>query len=58
VAEVGGLFLKPSPDKLKAILETAEKNDARALQPSAHSLKSNRAHVGPCVSPPRQKSWR
>ena len=46
VAEVGGLFMKHSPDKVKAILEAAEKNDAKGLQMAAHSLKSSSAYVG------------
>ncbi len=46
VAEVGGLFLQHSPDKVKAILEAAEKRDAKALQLAAHSLKSSSAYIG------------
>ena len=46
VAEVGGLFMKHSPDKVKAILEAAEKSDAKGLQMAAHSLKSSSAYVG------------
>jgi len=46
VAEVGGLFIKHSPDKVKAILEATEKSDARALQLAAHSLKSSSAYIG------------
>lgn len=46
VAEVGGLFLKHSPDKVKAILVAAEKQDAKALQLAAHSLKSSSAYIG------------
>ena len=46
VAEVGGLFLKHSQDKVKAILEAAENGDAKGLQMAAHSLKSSSAYVG------------
>ena len=46
VAEVGGLFLKHSPDKVKAILEALETGDAKALQMAAHSLKSSSAYIG------------
>jgi HPt (histidine-containing phosphotransfer) domain-containing protein len=46
VAEVGGLFMKHSPDKVKAILEAAEKDDAKGLQIAAHSLKSSSAYIG------------
>ena len=46
VAEVGGLFLKHSPDKVKAILEALEKGDAKGLYVAAHSLKSSSAYIG------------
>ena len=46
VAEVGGLFLKHSPDKVKAILQAVEKGDAKSLQLAAHSLKSSSAYIG------------
>lgn len=46
VAEVGGLFIKHSPEKVKAILEAAEKDDAKGLQLAAHSLKSSSAYIG------------
>jgi HPt (histidine-containing phosphotransfer) domain-containing protein len=46
VAEVGGLFMKHSPDKVKAILEAALKDDAKGLQLAAHSLKSSSAYIG------------
>ncbi len=46
VSEVGGLFLKHSPDKVKAILEALETGDAKALQMAAHSLKSSSAYIG------------
>jgi HPt (histidine-containing phosphotransfer) domain-containing protein len=46
VAEVGGLFIKHSPEKVKAILEAAEREDAKGLQLAAHSLKSSSAYIG------------
>ena len=46
VAEVGGLFLKHSPDKVKAILQALEKDDAKGLYLAAHSLKSSSAYIG------------
>ena len=46
VAEVGGLFLHHSPDKVRAIQEAAEKSDAGAIQLAAHSLKSSSAYIG------------
>ena len=46
VAEVGSLFLKHSPDKVEAILQAVEKNDAKGLQLAAHSLKSSSAYIG------------
>lgn len=46
VEEVGGLFIKHSPEKVKAILEAAEKDDAKGLQIAAHSLKSSSAYIG------------
>ena len=46
VAEVGGLFIKHSPDKVNAIMQSAERGDARGLQIAAHGLKSSSAYVG------------
>lgn len=46
VAEVGGLFLKHSPDKVKAILQALEMGDAKGLYLAAHSLKSSSAYIG------------
>ncbi|MDQ1262569.1 MAG: histidine phosphotransfer protein HptB [Euryarchaeota archaeon] len=46
VAEVGGLFIKHSPDKVKAILQSVESGDAKGLHMAAHSLKSSSAYVG------------
>lgn len=46
VEEVGGLFIKHSPEKVKAIMEAAEKDDAKGLQLAAHSLKSSSAYIG------------
>ena len=43
VAEVGGLFLKHSSDKVKAILVAAEKGDAKALHLAAHCQKFSSA---------------
>ena len=46
VAEVGGLFLGHSPQKIAAILKAVENGDAKGLQTAAHSLKSSSAYVG------------
>lgn len=46
VAEVGGLFLKHSPDKINSILQSAESKDANGLHLAAHSLKSSAAYIG------------
>jgi len=46
IAEVGGLFIKHSPDKVNAIMQSVEKGDARGLHTAAHSLKSSSAYVG------------
>jgi HPt (histidine-containing phosphotransfer) domain-containing protein len=46
VAEVGGLFLKHSPEKINAIMQSAEGKDANGLQLAAHSLKSSAAYIG------------
>lgn len=46
VEEVGSLFLKHAPEKIAAIEKAAAKKDAKALQVSAHSLKSSSAYVG------------
>ncbi|MEI6103033.1 MAG: Hpt domain-containing protein [Methanothrix sp.] len=46
VAEVGGLFIKHSPDKINAIMQSVENGDAKGLHMAAHSLKSSSAYVG------------
>ncbi len=46
VEEVGGLFLKHAPEKIAAIERAAAEKNAKALQVSAHSLKSSSAYVG------------
>jgi HPt (histidine-containing phosphotransfer) domain-containing protein len=46
VAEVGGLFIKHSPDKVNAIMQSVENGDAKGLMMAAHSLKSSSAYVG------------
>jgi len=46
VAEVGGLFIKHSPDKVDAIMQSVENGDAKGLHMAAHSLKSSSAYVG------------
>ena len=46
VAEVGGLFLEHSPQKVAAILQAVEIRDANGLRTAAHSLKSSSAYVG------------
>lgn len=46
VEEVGGLFLNHAPEKIAAIEKAAAQKDAKALQVSAHSLKSSSAYVG------------
>ena len=46
VAEVGGLFLEHSPQKVAAILQAVESRDANGLKTAAHSLKSSSAYVG------------
>ena len=46
VAEVGGLFLEHSPQKVEAILQAVESRDANGLKTAAHSLKSSSAYVG------------
>lgn len=46
VAEVGGLFIKHSPEKVNAIMQSVEKEDAKGLQLAAHSLKSSSAYIG------------
>ena len=38
VAEVGGLFIKHSPEKVDAIMQSVEKDDAKGLQLAAHSM--------------------
>jgi HPt (histidine-containing phosphotransfer) domain-containing protein len=46
VAEVGGLFIKHSPEKVNAIMRSVESGDAKGLHIAAHSLKSSSAYVG------------
>ena len=46
VAEVGGLFLKHAPQKIAAIKNAIKAGDAKALQVSAHNLKSSSLYVG------------
>jgi HPt (histidine-containing phosphotransfer) domain-containing protein len=46
VAEVVGLFIKHSPEKISAIMLAAENGDAKGLQIAAHGLKSSSAYVG------------
>ena len=46
IAEVGGLFIKHSQDKVNAIMQSVERGDAKGLQIAAHSLKSSSAYVG------------
>ncbi len=46
IEEVGGLFLKHAPEKIAAIEKAAAEKNAKALQVSAHSLKSSSAYVG------------
>jgi HPt (histidine-containing phosphotransfer) domain-containing protein len=46
IAEVGGLFIKHSPDKVNAIMQSVEHGDAKGLQIAAHGLKSSSAYVG------------
>ncbi|MFB3763716.1 MAG: Hpt domain-containing protein [Methanotrichaceae archaeon] len=46
IEEVGGLFLKHAPEKIAAIEKAAAEQNAKALQVSAHSLKSSSAYVG------------
>jgi len=46
VVEVGGLFIKHSPEKVDAIMQSVEKDDAKGLQLAAHSLKSSSAYIG------------
>ena len=46
VAEVGGLFIKHSPEKVDAIMQSVEKDDAKGLQLAAHSMKSSSAYIG------------
>ena len=58
VAEVGGLFIKHSPDKVKAILEATEKSDASPLQLAAHSLKSSSAYIDAMHLSALTNGWR
>jgi HPt (histidine-containing phosphotransfer) domain-containing protein len=46
IEEVGGLFLKHSPDKIAAIKKATASGDAKGLQIASHSLKSSSAYVG------------
>jgi HPt (histidine-containing phosphotransfer) domain-containing protein len=46
VAEVGGLFIQHSPEKVEAIMKSAEAGDAKGLQTAAHSLKSSSTYIG------------
>ena len=46
IAEVGGLFMKHSPDKVNAIMQSVQSKDAKGLQMAAHSLKSSSAYIG------------
>ncbi len=46
VAEVSSLFIKHAPEKISAIMQAAERGDAKGLQMAAHSLKSSSAYVG------------
>jgi len=46
IAEVGGLFVEHSPERIKAILQAVVDKDAKGLQMAAHSLKSSSAYVG------------
>ncbi len=46
IAEVGGLFVKHSPEKVNAILQSVESGNAKGLHMAAHSLKSSSAYVG------------
>ena len=46
IAEVGGLFIKHSPEKVNAIMQSVENGDAKGLHMAAHSLKSSSAYVG------------
>ncbi|MHB8118176.1 MAG: Hpt domain-containing protein [Methanothrix sp.] len=46
IAEVGGLFIKHSPEKVNAIMQSVESEDAKGLLIAAHSLKSSSAYVG------------
>jgi HPt (histidine-containing phosphotransfer) domain-containing protein len=49
IEEVGSLFLVHAPEKIAAIKKAASQKDAKALQLSAHSLKSSSAYVGAMV---------
>jgi len=46
IAEVSGLFIKHAPEKISAIVQAVERDDAKGLQMAAHSLKSSSAYVG------------
>ena len=46
VAELGGLFLEHSPQRVEAILQAVKNRDANGLKTAAHSLKSSSAYVG------------
>jgi HPt (histidine-containing phosphotransfer) domain-containing protein len=46
IAEVGGLFIEHSPEKVNAIMQSVERGDAKGLLVAAHSLKSSSAYIG------------
>jgi HPt (histidine-containing phosphotransfer) domain-containing protein len=46
VAEVGGMFLKYSPQKIAAMKKAIEAGDAKALEVAAHGLKSSSSYIG------------
>ena len=46
VKEIGGLFIKHSPDTMSTIEKAAEEKDSKALLVAAHSLKSSSAYIG------------
>ncbi|HON34751.1 MAG TPA: Hpt domain-containing protein [Methanothrix sp.] len=46
IAEVGGLFIEHSPQRVTAILQAVKNGDADGLRIAAHNLKSSSAYVG------------
>lgn len=52
VAEVGGLFMKHSPDKVKAIMEAAEDSDAKACSSQRTASSPAAPASGPCTYQP------